>query len=121
MQISKIDEIERFLIDFKQKLKVFDIAYHRSDGNTEAISVLDIKPINRNDILLKLNFKDYYKGPNPDLHDPYGSPVWEFGKVVNNKEVYIKISLGSPGKPVICKSFHLPKRKINYPFKKENI
>ncbi|QQS34777.1 MAG: toxin [Ignavibacteriales bacterium] len=121
MQISIIDEIEGFLTEFKQKLKVFDIVYHRSDDNTEAVVELDIKPVNRNETLLKLTSNDYYKGPNPDLHDPYGSPVWEFGKVVNNKEVYIKISLGSPGKPVICKSFHLPKRKINYPYKEKNI
>ncbi|MBK7380311.1 MAG: type II toxin-antitoxin system MqsR family toxin [Ignavibacteriales bacterium] len=120
MQISKIDKIERFLTDFKQKLKVFDIAYHRSDDNTEAVSMLDINPKDRKDFLLKLTVKDYYKGPNPDLYDPYGSPVWEFGKVINNKEVYIKISLGTSGKPVICKSFHLPKRKIKYPYKKEN-
>lgn len=117
MQNPKIEEIEIFLTEFKQKLKIFDVAYHRSDDNSSAFVDLDIIPKHRNDILLKLTFKDYYKGPNPDLYDPYGAPVWEFGKVVNNKEVYIKISLGSQGKPVICKSFHLPKRKIKYPYK----
>lgn len=119
MQIPKIDEIKGFLSDFKQKLKVYGVVYHRSDDNTQTIADLDINPVDRKDVLLSLHYLDFYKGPNPDQYDPYGSPVWEFGKVVKKKEVYIKISLGTSGKPVVCKSFHFPKRIIKYPFKKE--
>lgn len=121
MQIPKIDEIKGFLSDFKQKLKVYGIVYHRSDDNTQTIADLDINPVYRKEVLLKLNYQDYYKGPNPDQYDPHGSPVWEFGKLVKQKELYIKISLGTPGKQVICKSFHFPKRVIKYPLKKEGL
>jgi len=117
MQDSKITAIEGFLSLFKEKMKVYGITYHRSDANSQTLLVLDITPLERNDELSKLNLKNYYKGPDEDKYDPYGSPVWEFGMPVKNKEVYIKISLGKKNKSVLCKSFHLPERKINYPFK----
>lgn len=42
---------------------------------------------------------------------------WEFGKKVNDKEVYIKINMGNTNNPVICMSFHIAEHKISYPFK----
>ena len=117
MQNPKIEEIEGFLEDFKTKIKVYGISYHRSDDNSQTLLDLDLTERTIAAELLKLKVSNFYKGPNDDLYDPYGSPVWEFGMSVKNKEVYIKISLGNKNKSVICKSFHFPKRKIKYPFK----
>ncbi len=117
MHDSKIDEIQSFLVAFKQKLKVYGIVYHRSDNNSQTLLDLDITPTERADELFKLSVKHYYKGPYEDKYDPFGSPVWEFGMPVRKKEIYIKISLGNKNKPVLCKSFHFPKRKIKYPYK----
>jgi len=117
MQIPQQSEIENFLAAFRQKLKVYGIAYHRSDDNSQTLLDLDITPAERTDALYKLKVSNYYKGPDEDKYDPHGSPVWEFGMLVKNKEIYIKISLGKNNKPVLCKSFHFPKRKIKYPFK----
>ena len=119
MQNPKIDvsQVKNFLIEFKQKLKVFGVVYHRSDDNSQTLLDLEISAYDRDEILLQLDVSDYYKGPDEDKYDPYSSPVWEFGKSVDNQEVYIKISSGKKNKPVVCKSFHFPKRKIHYPFK----
>jgi hypothetical protein len=49
--------------------------------------------------------------------------IWEFGKHVNGKEVYIKVKVYPMGKGKIygrCLSFHFPKKekeKIEYPYK----
>ena len=110
-------EIESFLYEFKQKLRTFNIVYHRSDKNSQTLLDLDINDFKRNNYLLKLRVEDYYKGPAVDTYDPYGSPVWEFGIGVKGADIYIKISLGAKNKPVICKSFHIAERKIVCPFK----
>jgi hypothetical protein len=110
-------EIESFLYKFKQKLRTFNIVYHRSNKNSQTLLDLDITDSIRNNFLLKLCVEDYYKGPADDTYDPYGSPVWEFGIMIKGKEIYIKISLGTTNKPVICKSFHIAERKIVCPYK----
>lgn len=117
MTIPAKNDVDGFLSEFKQKMKVFGVVYHRSDDNYQIMLDLDISPGARNNILLKLKTINYYKGPNKDNYDPHSSPVWEFGISLGNKEIYIKISLGRKNKPVLCKSFHFPKRNINYPFK----
>ena len=43
--------------------------------------------------------------------------LWKFGKSVDKKEVYIKISKGTGANSPICVSFHLAERKIEHPFK----
>jgi hypothetical protein len=110
-------EIENFLYEFKQKLRTFNIVYHRSNKNSQTLLDLDINDFIRTNILLKLCVEDYYKGTAVDTYDPYGSPVWEFGIEKKGEEIYIKISLGAKNKPVICKSFHIAERKIVCPFK----
>jgi hypothetical protein len=45
--------------------------------------------------------------------------MWEFGKQVNDEEVYIKITLGRTSSSAICISFHIAERPIQYPFKEE--
>ena len=47
----------------------------------------------------------------------YMGELWEFGKSVDKKEVYIKISKGTGANSPICVSFHLAERKIEHPFK----
>ena len=45
--------------------------------------------ISRKEILEALTVEDYFKGPRKDADD--GPDLWEFGMMVKNKEVYIKI------------------------------
>jgi hypothetical protein len=82
---------------------------------------LEITKDFRNKVLEALVVTDYVEGPNPDeLHK--GSDMWVFGKKVKEKEIYIKITMGSFGAQVICISFHIAEHGMIYPYKsKEGI
>lgn len=43
--------------------------------------------------------------------------MWVFGKDMEGKELYIKISMGMPNSKTICISFHEAEHPINYAFK----
>jgi hypothetical protein len=47
--------------------------------------------------------------------------MWVFGKLVNRKEVYIKISLGNENSGVVCISFHIAEYPMAYPYKDETL
>lgn len=112
---TKKEEVGRFLIDFKQKIEVFDVVFLNREKNLQALLDLEIVKASRKDKLKELQVSDYYKGPSQDQFG--GEDLWEFGKKIKGKDVYIKISMGRQNKPVICISFHLAERKIKYPFK----
>lgn len=61
---------------------------------------------------------DYSEGPKTDTLNA-GAPLWVFGKLVKNKMIYIKISVGPENRPVICISFHEAEHEMSFPFKGE--
>jgi hypothetical protein len=108
-------EVESFLNHFKIKLSVFDVIFTNRDKNLQGLFDLEINPTKRKEVLAKLEVKDFFNGPTKDVNN--GPDLWEFGKIVNQKEVYIKVCMGNESRPVICISFHLAERAIVYPFK----
>lgn len=109
-------EVEFFLNTFKAKLDVFDVIFMERDKNLRALIDLEITRVSRKEILKDLKVEDYFRGPTRDVDK--GPDLWEFGRLLRKKEVYIKITIGMMDKPVICISFHLAERAIEYPFKK---
>ena len=112
-------EVQRFLRTFHAKLKVFDILFRDDRGkNQAALFNLDITPVYRVEIIKTLAVSDYSAGP---IVNDLGknTELWVFGKDVKQREIYIKISLGFPNESVICISFHLAERPMEYPFKNE--
>jgi hypothetical protein len=107
--------VESFLNGFKAKMNVFEVIFLNRDKNLQALADLEISAAKRTEILKTLEVKDYYKGPSKDRDQ--GPDLWEFGKIVNSKEVYVKVHMGNENRPVICVSFHLAERAIIYPFK----
>ena len=116
MKRSEKREIEHFLEEFKVKLKTFDIFFLNRDKNEQTLYDLEITPKQRIEYLNKLKAEDYYKGPVEDKYDPESLPFWEFGIKINNKEVFIKISLWK-NKKVLCISFHIAEKEMHYPYK----
>lgn len=113
---TKKEDLKLFLREFKQKMAVFDVVILRSRSkNLQTILDLELTNITVRKYLSDLTFKDYYKGPTKDNYGD--SDLWEFGKEIKNKEVYIKITIGNLNKSVICISFHFPEHTIKYPFK----
>ena len=84
--------------------------------NAQALIDLELRPIERKNILKILDFKDYTEGPVKEkLYG--GADMWVFGRIIKKKEVFIKIPMGAINSSVICISFHLAQHKMQYPFK----
>lgn len=111
------NQVQQFLTDFKQKLNVFSIIFLDRDKNLNALLELGITELQRLENIQRLKPENYSSGPNKDIYDPNIPDYWEFGKMVNEKEVYIKINLGTRNNPVICMSFHIAEHKISYSLK----
>ncbi len=112
------EEVEAFLKQFHQKLKIFQIIFRDDRGkNAQTLADLEIAPVYRETVIKELKVIDYSDGPIIDTLHHLGD-MWIFGKDVKGQEVYIKISLGRESCQTICISFHTAEFKMKYPFKK---
>lgn len=110
-------EVEAFLKRFKEKMTIWDVLFRDDRGkNAQALADLEFRPLDRKTALKQLVALDYSEGPLPDTLYR-GADMWVFGKIIKNKEVYIKITLGASGTSVICISFHLAEHPMDYPLK----
>ncbi len=111
------EEINRFLKQFQEKKSIWSILFRDDRGkNAETLTVLEITPNKRIEIIDTLKVIDYSEGPlNEKLYG--GSDMWVFGREIKNKEIYIKISMGFEGSQVICISFHIAEFPMKYPYK----
>lgn len=108
------DEVTRFLNQLKSVSAAGNIFFIDREVNTQTLADIEIKAIERKAYLEKLILEDYSEGPLDN--DQYGTePMWVFGKVIKEKEIYIKITITALN--VICISFHTSQHPINYPFK----
>ena len=111
------EEVEAFLKEFHQKMKIWEIRIRDDRSkNTQALLDLELSPVQRIRIIEALTTIDYSKGPDTDVLNA-GAPLWIFGVVVKKCEIYIKVSVGKPGREVICISFHPSERPMKFPLK----
>lgn len=110
-------EVEQFLRSFFEKMRFFSILFRNDrQKNQQALLDLEISPTKRLEIIQSLKIEDFVRGPLSDTLNK-GSDLWEFGKTVKKKEVYIKITMGYSNSPVICISFHIAEHRLVYAFK----
>ncbi len=110
-------EVETYLKELKVKMEVFGILFLDDRGkNQQTLHDLEISPVKRKEIIRSLMVEDYSQEPLVEKMRGI-LPMWVFGKQVKKQEVYIKVSLGIENNEVICISFHIAERPINYPFK----
>ncbi len=113
------DEVQSFLNQFHEKMKIFGIIYRDDRGkNQKTLEELEIVPLYRKVVIENLVVEDYVQGPVVDELNKLGE-MWVFGKDVKGREVYIKIMMGGVGCQTICISFHLAEHPLVYPFKGE--
>jgi len=110
--------VGKFLQEFKEiatKGRGIDVIGRRK--NMEALANLGLTKRNRKDEILSLSVKDYSNGPKPDRDRP--GELWEFGKTIGAKEVYIKLKIAQVGKEKIakCLSFHVAEFPLRFPFR----
>lgn len=116
--VNKKTEVEAFLKSFQEKKKIWGVLFLDDRGkNFNTLSTLEIRPIDREQVLDRLVAEDFSEGPLPE--DWHGSKeMWVFGKQMKGEEIYIKITLGVEGAKTICISFHIAERPMSYPLKK---
>ncbi len=124
---TRIEHVESFLKEFKAAMDAAGIIIIDREKNLQGMFDLEINPPLREKALKALEAKDYFRGPS--MESGWIGEAWEFGKVVNGKEAYIKVSMGvskqiaaqkevAVYQKVICISFHPAEKPIKYPFKK---
>jgi hypothetical protein len=110
----------RFLRNFKDKLRVFDILFLDDRGkNTQTLAILEITPLARRKVLESLETEDYSEGPLGGAMYGGGAEMWVFGRMVKHREIYIKVTMGMAGAATICISFHVAEYPMKYPFKQD--
>jgi len=114
------EEIEEFLNDVKKTIWTsFEQRFKPKNKNTLTALGYNWDDVKRE--IASLTYKDYIEGPIQE-HGTINF-VWKFGKIVQDKEIYIKIkliginNLGEKIDTVYCLSFHFKEKNINYPYK----
>jgi hypothetical protein len=111
------EEVRVFLTEFHQKMKIWEIRIRDDRGkNTQALLDMELTPAQRIKIIEALIPDDYSEGPKTDTLNA-GTPLWIFGRIVKKVEIYIKVSMGPPGRQVICISFHASEYPMDFPLK----
>ncbi len=116
--MGKLNSVEAFLDNFKVKLGIWGLIFQSNrQKNTQTIADLEIRVADVKAILSNLTARDYSQGPLPDSMFGGGAEMWVFGRDIKGREVYIKITLGTPNNPVICISFHFSEHPMKYPLR----
>ncbi|MFK7925153.1 MAG: toxin [Bacteroidia bacterium] len=108
------EKVQHFLQDFVTTKNQNGMVFLDRQKNLQALLDLEIGVEEREAIIEKLTYRNYYKGPRPDGLRP-GLEFWEFGTQVKGREVYVKLALGIVDGPTLCYSFHPAERAIRYP------
>lgn len=117
MNEGKKEGIRRFLREFKEIAtgrRGIDIVDRRK--NMQALAKLGLTKKNCREEILNLSVEDYCDGPKPDKDRP--GEVWEFGKLIEGKELYIKLKIAQVKdvKLAKCLSFHVAEWPLCFPF-----
>lgn len=92
------------------------------DENWDAWMDLMMNPSEVWDVICGLTYRNYLAGPTPDDNPKRGWTVWEFCVNVNERPVYVKLSVvrdrRSNREKVVCLSFHWPRFPVQLPFKR---
>ena len=109
-------EVKKFLASFLPKLDMWGIVYLNREKNLSALAELGITAAQRDDIIKDLKVEDYVECLESVIL-PDNNLMWVFGKVIDEKEVYIKVAVGKPSSKTICISFHIAEYPLKYAFK----
>lgn len=112
-------QIHSFLMTFKAAASKNGVYCIDRRDHINALSELGLTKLEREEILLSLSVSDYCDGPKPDRDLP--GDLWEFGKVVDEKMVYIKLKVAVDGRQILakCISFHEAKHTMDFPYQKK--
>lgn len=116
------EQVEQFLKEIREKMQFHPvgIVFRPRDKNMNTLSLLEIVPANRNEFIKKLTVDNYIGGPKKDNYDTKMPDYYEFVMDIKGHDIYIKLNINLPNKPVDCMSFHVAEfEEIIYPLKRK--
>lgn len=118
---ATVAEVEAFLKAYRDAAEQFGITWWNTAENKKYMNESGNTKEDVKDIIYKLKYKNYNKGPEPDDNAirPSGE-VWVFEVEHEGFELYVKLKLlhviQSP-EPVVCMSFHEQNRNMVTPLR----
>ena len=108
-------QVEIFLKEIGKRIadKQYDFTYK----DMKELTRLGISITEAVQIVKELSIENYYRGPTCD-HRYADQEIYEFGKIIDGIEIYIKLTVRRKNDLFIM-SFHEAKKPINYRFKKK--
>jgi hypothetical protein len=108
-----------FLKEFKNLIYEGHLIITDRIKNRQSLIELGLTERQREEELLSLSVDNYSFGPEKDRYRP--GDYWVFGKIVEGKEIFIRIKIGTDKHTeyAICYSFHLAERPLQYPLRSE--
>lgn len=123
MSLKKLQqEVTHFLSQVRKVLsKEGGKNFHRPgnrEKNRKDLADLDITPAQVQEMIRYLTYENYYKGPVDNFNEE-NSTTYEFGTLIDEYEIYIKLELIEIDNQLYCKciSFHKAEFPIRYPLK----
>ena len=116
MCIASQSDINNFLFQFKFFAQITgQFTFLERYKNMQALAQLGISIEQALNVILGLTYKNYIRGPVTDSDYPDRN-IWEFGCVLDGKEIYIKLSDNLSHNFAKCISFHEADFSISYPY-----
>lgn len=122
IQISQEDEVKIFLLKAKKLISAdkYDF-FDKREENMKTLAALGYKTYHMKQEILSLTPQNYYRGPTEDYDKdkPKGEYIWEFGKIIQGREIYIKLKIrkNKGCDEIACMSFHDAKFEMTFPQK----
>ena len=84
--------------------------------NLDTLALLGLIPSDAKERVIGLMPEDYVSGPSADDKRP-GEEVWVFGLVIEEEEIYVKVSVINEPLLCTCISFHMADKPLFYPLR----
>jgi len=120
MTAAQKHEVLSFLKKFKRRMGIDGLDIVPREVNLSDIAMLALTIDAVEEEVLSLTTDHYVSGPEADRDNVSGAPVWVFGKMIIDNEVYIKLTHNDDRNKAICVSFHVADRPMEYPYRKDD-
>lgn len=105
---TNTSEVSLFLVQAKALLSEGNYVFVPRNKNLQALANHGLAIEDAKDEILSLTVEDYYKGPKRDFDHNQPGDIWEFKKIVDGEQFYVKLKIQDRNGTSIlkCLSFH---------------
>ena len=115
MQYVQPGQVKLFLFQFKEFAQN-NFKFAEREKSRDSIARLGITQKQAKEEIMGLTYEDYCRGPVSDT-GPKGGELWEFGKRIEGKEIFVRLKVVLQLRMAKCQSFHIAEWPLHYPYK----